>query len=217
MKGFNIILNLLQLQCWQKTNQEIWASFPFINKKCNLYICSSELIRFLHVPKAMQVLKCSMEGCPLILFKCDSQHTINVHWDRGLINTRNIECNFPEWLTFEILLWILCVILVFCTEVKLPSHWLKQWHFFNRANKWSEWQFSKVDKHVMDLATCKKQALVFETEEAIVSKQNAIFHIGIRPAQWEFYSATLPKIVFFSLMTTSTWKVGFISYQKIWQ
>lgn len=72
------------------------------------------------------------------------------------------------------------------------------------------------------LATClisrtvgKKQDLLFEIEEAIVSRQNVIFHIGIWPAQWVLYSTTLPKSIFCSLMTTSSQKVGFMSYLKL--
>lgn len=71
------------------------------------------------------------------------------------------------------------------------------------------------------LATClisrtvgKKQDLPFEIEEAIVSRQNVIFHIGIWPAQWVLYSATLPKL-FCSLMTTSSQKVGICLIWKL--
>lgn len=82
---------------------------PFINKKCNLYICSSELIRFCTWLKLCKYS--TVQWKSVLWFKCVLQHTRNVHWDRGLINTRNLECHFPEWLAFEILVWILFVIL----------------------------------------------------------------------------------------------------------
>lgn len=85
--------------------------------------------------------------------------------------------------------------------------------------------------HVMDLASCsrsatclisrtagkKKQDLFFEIEQATVSWQNTIFRIGIQPAQWVLYSATLPKSIFCSLMTTTSQKVVFYVLSEIWQ